>query len=334
VPASGVPVISVVIPAWNAARWIGAAVVSVAGQRDVTVEIVLVDDGSEDDTVALARSVAGVPITVIHQDHLGPSRARTAGTAAAQGAFVQYLDADDELAEGTLARRLAALEAGGADVAYCDWVRWEPDAAGVFRETEVVAERLGDRPDVDLFTRRWWPPGALLYRRAIVDRLGPWREDLPIVQDARFALDAAVAGARFVHVPGVGLRYRQMPGSLSRRDPQAFLLDRLRNARTAEAEWRAAGTLDDARRRALVEVYGGLARGLFTSDRARFHEVYAHLLTLDPAFRPSRPASLRRLSAVIGYPAAEHVAAAWRRAKRLVHGRKAAATTTDPAAFS
>jgi GT2 family glycosyltransferase len=324
----------VVIPAWNAGRWIRATLASVASQEDVPVEVVLVDDGSDDDTVAIAESTADVPMTIIRQARLGPSRARTAGTAAARGAFIQYLDADDELTPGTLGRRLAALEAGDADVAYCDWVRWEPDAGGKFRETEIVAQELGERPDVDLFTRRWWPPGALLYRRTIVERIGPWREDLPIIQDARFALDAAVAGARFVHVPGVGLRYRQMPNSLSRRDPLAFVLDRLRNAQTAEDEWRAAGTLDDARRSALVEVYGAIARSLFTADRARFHEVYAHLLEIDPGFRPSGPPSLRRLSALIGYPAAEHVARAWRAAKRLVHGGEAGGRTTDSAASS
>jgi glycosyltransferase involved in cell wall biosynthesis len=331
--ASNAPAISVVIPAWNAGRWIRATLVSVASQREVSVEVILIDDGSDDDTVAIAESVTDVPVTVIRQKRMGPSRARTAGTAAARGAFIQYLDADDELTMGTLRRRLAALTSSEADVAYCDWVRWEPDAAGLFRETEVVADELSARPDVDLFTRRWWPPGALLYRRTVVDRIGPWREDLPIIQDARFALDAAVVGARFVHVPGVGLRYRQMPDSLSRRDPHAFVLDRLRNAQTAEEEWRAAGTLDDARRRALVEVYGALARSLFAYDRQRFHEVYTRLRELDPAFRPSGPPSLRRLSAVIGYPAAEYVAAAWRTAKRAVHGG-ADGKVTDTASSS
>jgi glycosyltransferase involved in cell wall biosynthesis len=316
--ASNAPAISVIIPAWNAGRWIRATLASVASQREVPVEVILVDDGSDDDTVAIAESSRDVRVTILRQARLGPSRARTAGTAAAHGAFIQYLDADDELTPDTLGRRFAALESSGADVAYCDWVRWEPDAAGQFRETEVVIDELGARPDVDLFTRSWWPPGALLYRRTIVDRIGPWREDLPIIQDARFALDAAVAGARFVHVPGVGLRYRQMPDSLSRRDPRAFVLDRLRNARTAEEEWRSAGTLDAARQRALVDVYGALARNLFECDRRRFHEVYAHLRELDPDFRPSGPPSLRRLSALIGYPAAEHVAAAWRAAKRVV----------------
>jgi glycosyltransferase involved in cell wall biosynthesis len=332
VPTSSVPAISVIIPAWNAGRWIRDTLASVAGQRDVTVEVVLVDDGSDDDTVAIAESIAGVAMTVIRQSRLGPSRARTAGTAAARGAFIQYLDADDELTPGTIGRRLAAIDASGADVAYCDWVRWEPDADGVFRETEVVADELGERPDVDLFTRCWWPPGALLYRRKIVDRVGPWREDLPIIQDARFALDAAVAGARFVHVHGVGLRYRQTPDSLSHRDPLAFVLDRLRNARRAEEEGRAAGTLAQARRRALVDVYGSLARSLFVGDRARFHEVYAHLLELDPAFRPSGPPALRRLSALMGYPAAEHVAAAWRAAKRLVRRGEAGRKVTGSAA--
>src|SRR5206468_3043323 len=150
-----------------------------------------------------------------------------------------------------------------------DWIRYERGVDCAFHDGEPVTRQLGARPDVELFTDAWWPPGALLYRRSVVERIGPWREDLPVIQDARFLLDAALVGARFVHASGVGLRYRVLQAtSLSRRDPRAFVDDCYRNARDVHARWAGEGSLDAERRRALLRVYGHAARVYFRLDRA------------------------------------------------------------------
>jgi len=312
------PDIAIVIPAFNAAPWIADTVRSAVAQHDVSTEIILVDDGSEDDTVRVAVEAAdGTPLQVIRQQQQGASAARNAGTRSTTARFIQYLDADDLLEPGTLGLRRAALESTGADVAYCDWARWTLQADGTFSLGEVVADTLGDRADLALFTDRWWPPCALLYRRELVHRIGPWRDDLPVIQDARFQLDAALSGARFAHVPGLGARYRvHGPASLSRRDPLAFSDDCLRNARDLHQRWLAAGTLDAGRRAALIRVYGQLARAFFPLDRARFTDVLNTLRALEPAYLPASPASLRMLSRLIGYEQAEQVAAVWRRVRR------------------
>jgi len=313
------PTVSVVIPCYNARAWIAETVASAVAQDGVPLEIVLVDDGSDDDSVEAARSAAGgLPLTILTQDRQGASRARNVGTRAARGRFIQYLDADDVLLPGTVRARVAALEATGADVAYCDWTRWEQRADGSFTEGAVASRRLGERPDLDLCRGAWWPPGALLYRRAVVDAIGSWREDLPVIQDARFLLDAALAGARFVHVPGVGLKYRVHPASLSRRHRRAFLDDCYQNANDLLDRWTAEGVLDDDRRQCAIDMYAHLARGFFSIDRARFRDVLRRLYALDPHFLPQGPPALRLLSRMLGYPRAEALAAAWRAARRAV----------------
>jgi glycosyltransferase involved in cell wall biosynthesis len=258
-------------------------------------------------------------VTVVEQAPAGASRARTAGTALTRGAYIQYLDADDFLLPGALRFRVDALEASGADVAYSDWLRYERGRDGVFRDVELVTRRLGARPDLEFLRGAWWPPGALLYRRSMVDGIGAWREDLPVIQDARFQLDAALHGGRFVHVPGPGLRYRvHGPASLSRRDPVAFLRDCLHNAADLHARWEHEGGLDVERRRALVDVYGQIARGAYAQDRPLFRGAYDRLLALEPNYRPAGPQSLRLAALVVGYPGAERLAFAWRRLKRLL----------------
>jgi glycosyltransferase involved in cell wall biosynthesis len=310
-----VPAVSVVIPCHNAEAWIGETIASVAIQEGVAVEAIVVDDGSEDASADAARAAAGhLPLAIIRQPRGGASRARNAGTRAASGAFVQYLDADDVLLPGTLACRIDALS-GGGDVAYCDWIRWEAGPGGAYHDGETVARTLGGRPEIDLLLDAWWPPGALLFRRTLVERILPWREDLPVIQDARFLQDAALAGAVFVHVPHTGLRYRSHPDSLSRRDSKAFVDDVYRNGLDLQAAWERDGSLDEDRRRCLVRIYSHVARAVFARDRAAFDEVVARLKALEPGYVPDGPAALRAVAQVVGYPRAEYVAAAWRRLK-------------------
>lgn len=277
------------------------------------------DDGSTDGSPEVVAAIGDPRVTVLRQAPAGASRARTLGTRHCRGEFVQYLDADDVLLPGTLAARVGVLQEHCADVAYSDWIRYERGPDGVFRDAAILAPQLGPRPDVELLRGAvWWPPGALLYRRALVERVGPWREDLPVIQDARFQLDAILLGARFAHVPGVGVRYRVRGAeSLSRRDPRAFLRDCLRSAADLQDLWERDAGCDPERRRALLDVYAQVARGAWPIDRTLFQEAYDRLRALDPHYLPSGPFALRLLSRVLGYPQAERVAVAWRVLKRV-----------------
>jgi glycosyltransferase involved in cell wall biosynthesis len=324
--------ISVVIPCRNAEAWIAETIASVLVQAGASFEVIVVDDGSTDRSADIARS-AGSGVRVIAQPGSGVSAARNLGTRESRGEFIQYLDADDLLEPGTFAERLTAITQDEADVALTSWVRWEQQPHGDFVSGVTTRRRLGARPDVELLTDAWWPPGAVLYRRTIVDRIGSWRVDLPIIQDARFLLDAALCGARFVHVDAVGLRYRiHGSDSLSRRDPRAFVEDCFRSAAQLHDRWGKDGGMDDARARALVRVYGYVARSIFPLDRSRFEDVLDRIHSIDARYRPEQPKSLRALSGVIGYRSAEHVALWWRHLKGVTWGGQDARQPTRGAA--
>jgi glycosyltransferase involved in cell wall biosynthesis len=307
--------VSVIIPCRNAAKWIGQALESVLAQTEVELDVIVIDDGSDDDSMRIA-GMAGPKVKIAWQTPQGVSAARNAGTQLALGGFLQYLDADDVLMPGTLAARVAFLNASGAEVALTAWERWHDGAVARRQRDEVVRRTLGPRPDIDLLTDAWWPPAAILYRRSIVNRVGPWRRDLPVIQDARYLLDAALAGARFVHLDQVGARYRVHGNSLSRRNSRAFIEDCYRSAADLHDRWKRSAELDLDRQRALTRVYAHVARPLFSTDRRLFREVVERIGELDPKFRPESPASLRMLTGIVGYPAAEQIASWWRLMKR------------------
>src|SRR5262249_9614078 len=113
---STAPRVSVVIPARDAAQWLPETIASALTQTGVSMEIIVIDDGSTDATPEIAAA-CGDPVRVIRQPPSGVSAARNAGTSAARGEFIQYLDADDVLEPGTIAARVALLDRTGADVA-------------------------------------------------------------------------------------------------------------------------------------------------------------------------------------------------------------------------
>jgi glycosyltransferase involved in cell wall biosynthesis len=273
-------VISVVIPCYNAAATLREAVESALVQ-DVDKEIIVVDDGSTDGSAAAIASL-GAAVRAIATPNRGASAARQTGAEAARGDFVQYLDSDDLLAPGALATRLAALAASGGDVAHQDWQRLEPDGAGGFAPGEVRRPPLNliaeDAEAATATAAFWAPPAALLYSRAMVEKIGPWPANLPVIQDARYLFEAARHGARFAYAPGVGAFYRVSAGSLSHGNRARFVHDCAVNAAEVEALWRAdPAPLPETRRRALAAIWDTVASASLNEGLGDFETALAGL---------------------------------------------------------
>jgi len=115
--------VSVITPAYNAARVIERAVHSVAAQSVATLEHIVIDDGSTDDTRAMLRSLQPdfPDLHVIVKPHEGAAQARNAGIEAARGRYVAFLDADDEWLPGKLARQVKFMESEGVLFSYGDY---------------------------------------------------------------------------------------------------------------------------------------------------------------------------------------------------------------------
>src|SRR6476619_6869657 len=126
------PAVSVVMPAYNAGAYIGEALDSILAQGRDDVEVIVVDDGSSDDTLDVARS-RGTAVRVFAQANLGSAVARNRALDEARAPLVAFLDADDVWLPGKLDAQLRALERdpslGGV---YSAWHVWKPDANGTY----------------------------------------------------------------------------------------------------------------------------------------------------------------------------------------------------------
>jgi glycosyltransferase involved in cell wall biosynthesis len=327
-PKSAVPqvgLVSIVIPCFNAERYLAETLASAFAQTYPHTEVIVIDDGSTDQTADLIRSY-GDRVRAEFGPNRGASAARNRGTALACGEFIQYLDADDLLPVGAVADRVAALERSGAEVAYSDWEHLVETAPGTFATGEKIVRRIEDvhaKIEIALITSFWAPPAAVTYRRAIVERIGGWKEWLPIIQDARFLQDAGLVGGKFVYVPGIGARYREHRStSLSRRSNVAFVADVFRNTCDLQATLERRGALSAEHRGALAQIYDYAARSFFLQDRKAFRDCVARLYRVDPGFRPSWPKAARLAAALVGFQIAGILLAGLTRL-RAVAGRPA-----------
>ena len=317
------PKVSVIIPCFNVEKFLADAVETVFQQSYRNYEIILVDDGSTDRTKEIIRSF-GQKVRSEFISHQGASAARNRGTALSQGEFIQYLDADDRLSPTSLDRRVNALLESSADVAYSDWQRFSLSKDGVLHYGDIISHRIEDvhaNPEIALFTDFWCPLAAYLFRREIVEKVGGWNQRLPVIQDARFALDCALHGARFIYCPGLLAYYRiGSGGSLSRRAPVGFVRDCFQNAAEVEIRWNQGGGISLQRRQALLKVYGYIARASFEKDRPTFEKACRAFEKLDPRYVPEIPPSkyLPMIAQCFGYRRTEAAALWYRKGKKLL----------------
>jgi len=200
--------ISVIMPCYNAAAHLAEAVGSALGQGYRNVELIVVNDGSTDESPRIAADLAKRYIgrmTVLQTGRVGPYPARNFALREARGELVAFLDADDWWESSALERLHAALAESGADIAYCGW---QNVGVGVTSDPYVPPEYQKDDPVVHFLRTCPWPIHAALVRRSLVDRLGGFSERRFSSMDYDFWLRALALTRRLVRVPEVLAYYR------------------------------------------------------------------------------------------------------------------------------
>jgi glycosyltransferase involved in cell wall biosynthesis len=218
----GAPPVSVVIPAYNRATTIGAAIASVLRQTWTDFELVVVDDGSTDGTAAAAGAIADPRLRVVAAPrNRGAAAARNLGVAEATGAWIAFQDSDDEWLPSKLEKqmaRLAAPDAAGAGrvACYCGLLivgaldprpgertrlAYNPPPETAVVEGDVLAPML---------ERNLVSTQTLVVRRDAFLALGGFDEDMPALEDWDFAIRLAARGSlAFVDEPLVLQRFSE-----------------------------------------------------------------------------------------------------------------------------
>lgn len=220
--------VSVVMPARNAARHIGAAVSSALAQTIEDLEVVVVDDGSTDATAAIAES-HGKRVRVVSQASAGVAAARNRGIAESRAALVAFCDADDILLPGHLAA-LLSVHGGGRAVATANayWLFETGIDPARLRHRGRFPPESGQRRAI---LEQNFVSTMAVFPRTLVDEIGPFSEDLTRAEDWEFWMRAVFAGVPVRHQPRPLALYRWGDGlSADRAGMHAAVLQVLRRA--------------------------------------------------------------------------------------------------------
>jgi glycosyltransferase involved in cell wall biosynthesis len=202
--------VTTILPVYNRAAMLRESAATVLAQTYRNIELIIVDDGSTDDTSAVADALAAEHpdiVRVIHQENAGVGPAREAGRLAARGEFIQHLDSDDLLYPRKFELQVAGLQAHPECGASYGWTRDRlPDGSTLAKPSRRTGERI-ETIFPAMLQSRWWQTATALYRASVIHRAGAW---LPLRNEEDWEYDARIGAL------GVQLHYCQDWGSETR----------------------------------------------------------------------------------------------------------------------
>jgi Glycosyl transferase family 2 len=205
--------VTIVIPAYNYADYVGEAIRSGLEQGYRPIEIIVVDDGSTDETPAVLRQFEGT-IHTVRPERRGVSAARNVGLAEARGEFIVFLDADDLLVPGGIAAQVALMnDRPDIDAVFGGWYSYDV-------MSEVISRHHSSFRDDDVLPRLLRgsivaTPSAVMLRRAAVRALGGFDTSVSYTADWEMWFRLAKHGRRFGRVTASVATYRIHPRSMS-----------------------------------------------------------------------------------------------------------------------
>ena len=206
------PLVSILIPAYNAEQWIGDTVQSAIGQTWPHKEIIVVDDGSRDRTAEMARRFASKEVAVVSTENQGAAAARNHALRLSQGDYIQWLDADDLLAPDKIERQLAALRQSdsrrtllSSAWAYFNYrahrARFIPTSLWQdLSPVEWLLRKMGE--NLHMQTATW------LTSRELAEAAGPWDTRLWFDDDGEYFCRVLLVSAGTRFVPEARVFYR------------------------------------------------------------------------------------------------------------------------------
>jgi glycosyltransferase involved in cell wall biosynthesis len=280
------PRVSILIPCYNAERWIAATLDSVYAQSWPNLQVILVNDGSTDGTARVLERYRHRGLKVIEQQNSGQPAAFNRGLLESDGEFIQYLDADDILHPEKISRQMARLRDRADCIATAEWSRFTSNIA----EADFTKNPIGeDMSPVDWLVDNWRDGGGMMYPalwllpREVVESIGPWREELTLTNEMEYFTRAVLRAAEVLACPGSMTYYRSgNPGTLST----------LKTARGWASQFAVTALCEthvltrensDGTRRACSMLWQRFAHGCYPYDRALANAGLARAAALHPA---------------------------------------------------
>ncbi|MBK0378194.1 glycosyltransferase family 2 protein [Mucilaginibacter segetis] len=207
------PLVSIIIPAYNASAYIQKAIISAIDQSWRNKEIIIIDDGSTDNTLTVAKYFECETVHVFHQENTGASAARNFGLSKAKGEYVQFLDADDILSLDKIEEQVNTLLKNPCKIAVCSTVHFFDGEDHLSCKPSQYEESYLINADPVKFLIKLWggydengsmvQPNAWLTPMSLIQSAGLWNEELTLDDDGEFFARVILASEGVIKSKGL-----------------------------------------------------------------------------------------------------------------------------------
>lgn len=218
------PLVSIIIPAYNAANHIAETIQSAINQTWTNKEIIVIDDGSTDETLKIIKSFDNQVLKVFQQGNKGAAATRNKGLSEAKGEFIQFLDADDILSADKIEKQVLAICHLTDALALCSTIHFEDQQVHTSFSPSPYEEdflKTSDEP-VKFLIKLWGgfdgkgsmiQPNAWLIPMPLIRKSGLWNEELSLDDDGEFFTRIILNSTGIVKVDDVFNYYRKFSGN-------------------------------------------------------------------------------------------------------------------------
>jgi len=208
------PLVSIIIPVYNAEKYLAETIASALEQIWTNKELIIIDDGSTDNSLMIAKKYEGDNVKIFSQQNKGASAARNLGLQHAKGKYIQFLDADDLLSPDKISKQVTLLENESGKIAVCSMVRFKNGTAHFHIKPSVRDEPFVYSTDdvvdflIDLYggyKRRGSMIGihSWLVPATIISKSGLWNENLTVDDDGEFFCRVVLSSSGIIKTGGL-----------------------------------------------------------------------------------------------------------------------------------
>jgi len=208
--------VSILIPCFNAEKYLNAAIESAMAQTWPNKEIIVVNDGSTDGSGEILEKFRARGVKVLHQSNTGQCAAANRAFAESKGGYVKFFDADDVLSPDCIEKQMIALDGRQDAIAMCGWARFYNQ----LKEAKFIPDSTWETLDPINWLLRAWEGGGrmmqcgmFLIPRPILNQAGLWDERLSLINDFEFFARVLLKAQTIQFTPGAKLYYRSGLGA-------------------------------------------------------------------------------------------------------------------------
>ncbi len=213
------PLVSVIVPIYNNALYLKKCIEKLLRQTYSSIEIILIDDGSLDESYQIAKAFESKKCMVVQQQNAGAAVARNTGLKIATGRYIQFMDADDFISDDKIEQQVRALAGAEDKVAVCNYVEFSDDSelTDDLKPTNQSSFIFSSNNTPDFLLNLWIGNNDLnfiqtncwLVPRALIEKAGHWRQYRCPDDDGEFFTRVLLSASAVVYVPGIYNFYRR-----------------------------------------------------------------------------------------------------------------------------